>query len=398
MKNTIFLLTKDCMVCESLPIYGNKYWNTPNIDELAKKGTVFKRHYTAAPSTSMSMSAMLTGHYPYEFTSRKTYVNVEPSEYPSVFDIFQKNEYECHLIWDRTWMNMTWRFVREFGDESKTIIHNLDIAQPTGEHTKDNPLRRDDSLLKETLSQIYNTFNSIDLNKKQFIWLHLPHILKGRRSYMDDMDVFDDIVGFVRNLVGDDNIFISSDHGHMNMNKNKIRYGFDLYESAIHIPLITPRINNISEVNYITSNIDLPKLLTEQEITQREYVISDTAYYAQPHRKLAVITDQFKYIFNNKDKSEELYDLSWDANENYNILEYEHYDVDRKKKVILDEVYFYPYKDNAMALLPKLRKKKLEIWRKAPLWYVYYGLIRKKIAAKFPFLKKYSTVLNKIFP
>ena len=51
MENVTFLLSKDCMSCESLPIYGNKYWKTPNIDELANKGTVFRRHYAAGGST-----------------------------------------------------------------------------------------------------------------------------------------------------------------------------------------------------------------------------------------------------------------------------------------------------------------------------------------------------------
>ena len=33
---------------------------TPNIDELAKKGTVFNRHYTAAASTAMAFTSMAT--------------------------------------------------------------------------------------------------------------------------------------------------------------------------------------------------------------------------------------------------------------------------------------------------------------------------------------------------
>lgn len=380
MQNIIFLLTKDCMPCESLPIYGNKYWQTPNIDELAANGTVFKRHYTAGGSTSMSMSAMLTGHYLYEFDSRKIYVNVKPSEFPSVFDWFQSNEYECHLIWDVTWINGAWRFVREFGDENKTLIHNLDIAQVTGEHSVDDPLKRDDSLLEKTYSQIYETLSSININKKQFIWLHLPHILKGRRSYMDDMDAFDNIVGFVRRRFGDDSIFLSSDHGHMNLHKGQIGYGFDLYEPIVHIPLITPRIDGLKEVPYLTCNVDLPTLLIEKKAVRRDYVIAETAYYAQPQRKVAIITDRFKYIYNKHGRTEEYYDLTWDPNENHNILKYDYYDKERKQRTIIDEKYFYPYKEEAMDALPQLRKIRNDMWRDAPLWYEWYGIIRKKLA------------------
>ena len=377
MQNIIFLLTKDCMSCESLPVYGNKYWHTPNIDELAAKGTVFRRHYTAGGSTAMAMSAMLSGHYPYEFKSRKIYINVEPSEFPSIFDWFQNNEYECHLIWDATWMNMAWRFVREFGDENKTIIHNLDIAQATGEHSASTPLKRDDALLGKTYSQIYETLSAIDLNRKQFIWMHLPHILKGRRSYMDDMDAFDNIVGFVRRHFGDDSIFLSTDHGHMNMHKGKTGYGFDVYEPVVHIPLITPRIDGKDEILYLTCNVDLPVLLTEREIIKRGFAICETTYYAQPKRKTAIITERFKYIYNKLKKAEELYDLMWDPDENYNILKYDYYEKDRKKRVVYDEVYFYPYRKEALEVLTQLRQIRSEMWRDAPWWYEWYGIVRK---------------------
>lgn len=301
MKNVVFLLSKDCLSCEALPIFGNQYWTTPNIDELAKKGTVFYNHHTAAASTSMSMSAMLTGHYPYEFKSRKIYISVSPSEFPSVFDKFQSMNYECHLIWDLTWMDMAWRFVREFGDESKTIIHNLDIAQPAGSHKKSSERNtRNDNKLRDTYEQIYSTLNEIDWTKPQFVWMHLPHILKGRRSYMDDMDVFDNIVGYVRNLVGDDSIFLTTDHGHMNMHKGKVGYGFDVYEPITHIPLITPRIDSIEKVDYLTCNIDLPILLTDRKIIKRDYVITDTTYYGQVNRITAITNGRFKYIYHKK--------------------------------------------------------------------------------------------------
>lgn len=102
--------------------------------------------------------------------------------------------------------------------------------------------------------------------------MHLPHVLKGRRSYMDDMDVFDDIVGYARKLVGDDSIYITTDHGHMNMHKGHVGYGFHVYEPVAKIPLITPRIDGLCEVWNITSNIDIPELLTEGRIPKHKYV------------------------------------------------------------------------------------------------------------------------------
>lgn len=368
MNNIVFLLTKDCMSLESLPCYGGcKYYQgkTPNIDELAAKGTMFMRHYTAAPSTSMSMSAMLSGHYLHDFTKRKKYENVTTSEMPSIFDDFQHNGYKCHLVWDGSWMHLAWRFVREFGNESKTQIHNLDIAQPAGGNKKSISEKnvRDDKLLDHTCQQIYDTLNDIDYSHKQFVWVHLPHVLKGRRSWMDDMDVFDSIVGFIRDLVGDENIYLSSDHGHMNMHKHKIAYGFDVYEPAIRIPLITPRINGVERVYSLTSNIDIPEIL-KGDIPKHEYVISDTRYYAQPGRKTAIVGNRYKLIYNARNNYNELYDLEWDPYENYNILEERFYDIDRKVTIFTDELYFYPRREEALTEFKYLNSVREEIWRK----------------------------------
>lgn len=382
MNNIVFLLSKDCLPCEELPCYGGgKYWigKTPNIDELTRKGTQFMRHYTAAPSTSMSMSAMLTGHYPYEFAKRKHYAEVTPSEYYSIFDEFQNRGYNCHVIWDKTWINMAWKFVKEFGDENKTVFHNLDIAQATCARRKgDEKLRRNDELLRETKQQIYAALESIDYSKKQFVWMHLPHILKGRCSYHDDIDVFDEIIGRVRELVGDDSIYLTSDHGHMNMHKHKLGYGFDVYEPAIRIPLITPKLDCLTKVDSITTNIDIPKIIFEGIIPTRRYVISDTKYYAQSNRKLSITGRRFKYIFNAKNAKEELYDLEWDPNENFNILEELFYDKDRKKKVFSIELYFYPYYSDAMSAYPELQSLKNEIWKNGTFFERLYVKIWKK--------------------
>ena len=75
MKNIIFI-SKDALNKHALPVYGNKYWKTPNIDELAAKGTVFNRHYTAGASTAMAFTSMAIGKYCYE-TGRKYYKNEE---------------------------------------------------------------------------------------------------------------------------------------------------------------------------------------------------------------------------------------------------------------------------------------------------------------------------------
>ena len=60
MEDRIILISKDVLMKAYLTPYGNQYFEMPNLSELAQKGTVFNRHYTAAPSTAMAFTSMST--------------------------------------------------------------------------------------------------------------------------------------------------------------------------------------------------------------------------------------------------------------------------------------------------------------------------------------------------
>lgn len=364
MKKIIFLYSKDAMSIENLPLFGNQYWKTPNLDELAEKGTVFYNHHTSAASTSMVFSSMLTGEYCHTFEKRKRYTSVEPNEKESIFSILQKEGYKCHIIWSPDYMRGAYPYVREFGDESKTKIHIVEMQQQSGVHRPKNvTLKRNDDLLNLTINKIYTELNSIEDSEKLFIWLHLPHVIRGRCCYGDDIDVFDSILGFIRKKYGDENIYVTADHGHMNMHKDIPGYGFHVYEPTCRVPLIAPRINDIARVDHITSHVDLIRLLLNDEIVKRDYVFVDSQYYAQPDRKFAVISDRYKYIYNKRTDSEEFYDLNWDPQERFNLLEKERFDKDKKVLRRITELYFYPYWDTVEANAAKLRAEKDKIWK-----------------------------------
>ena len=60
----VILLTADQMSADYMHLYGAPYEDTPNIDMLAAKGTVFTRMYAGAPWTTPSFGATLTGLFP----------------------------------------------------------------------------------------------------------------------------------------------------------------------------------------------------------------------------------------------------------------------------------------------------------------------------------------------
>lgn len=351
MKDVIILLSKDILCAGYLPVYGNKAWKgyTPNLDQLAEKGTVFQRHYTAAPSTAMAFTSMSTGKYPYEL-NRKNYEHVE--EYKDTSTIFQEfriRGYECHIVWSQNYMAKALPYARCF-DSPYTKIHAIDINQPVGPHIKGlNELKSDELKAKKTMDLLYNEIEKLP-KSKLFLWIHLPHVILGRDSYGSDMDLFDQLIGFLRERYND-NIYITGDHGNMNGEKGKWAYGFDVYEKAIHIPFIAPRIDGMDEVSFPTSNIQLKEILLNRKLSRQDYILSDSAYYAQPHRKLAIIKDRYKLIYDKKLKKKELYDIEYDPHEDVNLYEKIAWDIDRKRKVNIKEVYFYPnWKESELAL------------------------------------------------
>ena len=366
---SILILTKDAFCKEYLPIYGNRYWKgkTPNLDELASKGTVFERHITAAPSTVMSFRAMVTGKFAHE----QPYANYTPKEIPGeetdLFQYAEKLGYKGHIIWDQAWDNMVLKYGNCYGPN--TSIHSLpDLRQGVGCHYNHvEPLKNNDNKCEDTLCRIVKEIEEIfRIDSKILLWIHLPHVINGRTAYGSDIDIFDDLVGRLRKLFDDNNIFISADHGNMNAYNGKYCYGFDVNTSAVEIPMITPRINGLKRCRKLTSNIDIKKIIFERIIPDRTVVYSDCAYYAQPHRKLVIYKGDFAYIYNKLTKTEELYDVINDRYERCDLCRKDHYDMDRKLTSPTREYYFSPYWDDVNNIIEDFRNEKAQIWRNAP--------------------------------
>lgn len=388
MSNSMALITKDVLMCEYLPTYGNTYWETPNIDELASKGTVFKRHYTVAPSTAMAFTSMLTGLYPY-LLERKKYVPVDDMrDRTTLFDTLEKEGYENHILWSKNYISKVIPYSNCFGSD-RTQLHNLDLNQVIGPSMATyKELQRNDELLNKTMDSIYSEIDKIFVSDNaKFLWIHLPHVLLGRIGYGDDIDLLDKVVGHVRSYVSDENVFVSADHGHMNGTHRTFGYGFDVYESAIHIPLITPKIDGKTDVDYPTSNVNLIDIILDRKIVKADYVLSDSAYYAQPNRKLAIVKGDFKYIYNKYYQSEEMFDLAHDPKESVNLLASFHIDKNRKLRYAVRDVYFSPHWDHLQEILKDFREIKSSIWREGTMIEETYQRARKLLAIPYHQLK-----------
>ena len=364
--NHILLISKDILKCDYLAPYGGTIDDMPQISAIAKDGTVFMRHYTAAPSTAMAFTSMFTGLYPYQ-TGRRKYDEVGVFPETTLFDEMYKRGYEVHTLWDERYTYLAEKYSKCYG--KNTIQHNVSwLTHDIPPHVKGE---YDDlayiphyteRLLKEMRSFLRNT---VGKKNSVFMWMHLPHVLAGRNSYGSDMDVFDEIVGYCREYFQE--IFITADHGHMDGTHGKYGYGFDVFEPAIHIPLITPRIGDLEKVEAVTSNTRLSQLILDRVIPDDEYVMSETAYYQQPHRKLAIIKGKYKYVYDKYSRQTFLFDLENDPSENINLAYPEVYDVDRKRYYAISQRIYYREWNDALKALSDFQSIKQSIWRNPPL-------------------------------
>ncbi len=384
-KKSKILITKDACLPSYLGCYGGTIFNTPNIDKLAKEGTLFTNCYTAAPSSGMAYSAMFSGLYPFEMDRSAFAVVDQFKETETLFQILEQKGYSTHVIWHKKWFKSSRKKAMVFTEQ--THFHNLDIAQNVGPHKMvGGDTRVVPKLDADPKSIILNELEEILSNKSEpvFIWFHAPHVYAGRTGYGSDIDIHDDLVGGIADIF-DGDIYISSDHGHMNSSKGIPCYGHHIYENAVKIPLIVPRMSLGSEINYPVSNTQLKDLISLGKIEKQEYVSVDTRYYAQPNRKLAIIKDNYKYIYNKKGSYEELYDLIFDPYEQINLLVDKLRDVDRKCDYYLDEVVHYPNWDQAQRAYEILKKERKRIWKKGG--FFFEQVVRFREVKRVGFLK-----------
>lgn len=388
--NDILLISKDILRKDYLSCYSKRFNTTPNIDLLAKKGTIFHNCYCDAPSTAMATTCMFSGLHAYEL-NRGEFVEVEQfDQTTTIFSELERRGYETHVLYDIFMKDLCEKKSKVFSPN--TTVHHLltfnDFAtDPKSKYWKDrhhleNPEENYLDYLKE--------LNSI-LEKRSapiFVWMHCPHGFYPRVGSGNDIDLFDDLVGKIVNLFKGE-IMLTADHGALIGENNVYGYGFHNYEGAVNIPLITPNYFGKNEIYDYINQAQLKNIILEHKLKPQEFVYCDTQYYKQPNRKLMLIKDGYKYIYNKVDETEELYDLDVDPLEHTNLLVEEFYDYDRNHMVRLDDYFPYSRWGELEHVIKDFRNEKDRIWKSDTMLKERLNEIR----YKYQFYKKRLRVM-----
>lgn len=97
MKN-ILLLIADQLPWKALPVYGNRYAKTPNIDRICKNAAYFDSCYTACPLCQPSRASFWTSRYPHDTDVRSNGnrwpVRLVDQSTPTIGETFRAAGYE----------------------------------------------------------------------------------------------------------------------------------------------------------------------------------------------------------------------------------------------------------------------------------------------------------------
>lgn len=263
--NIVVFLADDLSVNDCTP-YGNKVFQTPNMEKMARAGMMFERAYVASPSCAPSRAALLTGLYPLRngamFNHQKARGELE--KWPGYF---QKLGYEVVAIGKVS----HYADVKTYGfDYADFFNYHQDICVEKAVEWLD--ARKSDKPLCLFVGTNWPHVpwpqrlglppGQIDIPAKL---ADTEETRKARARYESAVENADRDLGMIRDAVRknlpDDTFFLfTADHG-----SQFPFHKWNLYETGLRVPLMASwkdKIKPGSETNAMVSWIDiLPTLL-----------------------------------------------------------------------------------------------------------------------------------------
>ncbi|GBD02941.1 Choline-sulfatase [bacterium HR19] len=288
-KFKVLFLTIDSLRAENLSCYGNKRKTTPNIDELAEEGIVFRKFYAVSGWTSPSLVSIFSSLFPTTHgvlvrglvlnqniktpvealreNGWRTYAEHWTGDTignlgfefsgNNIFDFLKKHKDETFFVWfhlrgPHLPYDPPEEYINLFLSESKINLKNVN-------YEKLKPI-----LEKKT---VYKESEKIELSEDEIEYVKLLYDADLRRQ--------DDEVGKIINLLKELGIYdktvvvITADHGeelfehgwvgHASTSRNS-----SLYEEILKIPLIirVPGIERL-DVDVLASQVDIMPTLLE---------------------------------------------------------------------------------------------------------------------------------------
>jgi len=403
--HNVVLISIDTCRADYLSCYGHARRTTPNIDQIAGQGVVFKNVVTAAPMTLPAHCSMLTGTIPpYHGVHDNLDYRLAESEV-TLAEILKDHGFVTGGIISASVLSSQFGIGQGFDTFNdrfeKAGMASLMVERRGGQTTR---------LALDWLGR--------HKDERFFLFLHYfdPHfdyeppepfaskfadnLYAGEIAYTDyciapviqklkELGLFDSAL-----------IIITGDHGEMLGEHGELTHGYFIYESAVKVPLIfkLPGQNKAREVEELAGLIDIvptvcglldiappprvqgkdlrPYLFGKSILSNERHIYTEslipTKYNA--NTLLGVVTDELKYIQTTRP---ELYDLARDPQESENLINQKPQQArvlqDRLRKILEESV---PASiPGSKTLLDEQSRKRLES----------LGYVSGKVAEEFQF-------------
>ena len=397
MNHDILCIATDRLCNHRMKLFGG-YNIFPNIDKIAKNGTVFSNAIACSASTLSCHAAEWTGKNVWELHdelgvsyNQRNYDLPILSKKSLFTDLIEKG-YDVHLVFmhkPNKYFPSSYRQIIPIFNKLKVNVHGI--------HEWDTP----EGFMVNRERHISYCAEIIENNRKEgkktFVWTKIAGMYQAQDSqknmihlghkyhkYADQLritrdDVWqcavDEAIGKVMEKFnyGKPNstcpeIVFSSDHGAWYGERGKAYYGYDLNEEIINVPLISSFCYSKEgkKEKEGTSPITYEKPVSMKnfrhivcgslkEYFEEEYQYSETLFPGQVSRvrderysksKTSVRYGKYKYIYSpwwqdgtSENATEELYDIEYDPHEKFNLADFdkEWYDCSRRQPSVACE-------------------------------------------------------------
>jgi arylsulfatase A-like enzyme len=411
----IVLITIDTLRADHLSCYGYERETSPHIDKVAEKGILFKNVIAPSSWTAPSMVSLFTSTYPInhgvihglqfreELKKRKRYSQaVFSHELATLPEILKKQGYTTFGVSSNHNLKEKLGFARGFDYFTYRGYH---LRSSTAKHINELVYRWEDKIKK---------------SDKYFLWIHYmdphePYIARAPwivhyalQSRTNDTSQarskivarYDSEINYVDSYVGEliqkfeldkkTLLIITSDHGEQFLEHGRIGHSLSLHQEEIHVPLIIqlPGASEMVRIENQASLLDIvPTILhildtDPPEQTIGKVLLQDksplnwlkTLFSRRGEARYifseldknstlkAIITPAWKYIYNYKNKTDQLYRIQSDPNEHSNLAVKNPTQCNQLKKELLNWVptaKTYPVKNQSFELSQE-EKEKLE--------------------------------------
>ena len=387
---TILLISVDALRADALSAYGHPGNQTPHIDGFAREALVFDNAISPAPWTLPALASLMTGLDP---TAHNVGIDTSlPASVPTLAERLADRGYETHAVVTNWLVNRESGLTRGFDD------YRLMVPAPATEASNSSLAAR---LWRKVTSPRPNsgdidkvsaegvTAAAIDIlrarrGRPQFLWVHYfdthqpyappapfvpagipidqarfaadahslpatPQLARRIRSLYDaEVRHVDAGIGglfeAMRSLGLYDaaTVVLTADHGEAFWEHGHGSHGVDVYQEAVHVPLIVKTsgmtagrepatvstqsimstVFDIAGVAYSPGAIQSPPLFfTHAAPSQVSTFVAASTNLKTSVEQVSILSGGFKYIWSPATGREELYDLVRDPSEQMSLVD-----------------------------------------------------------------------------